>query len=322
MSSPEISIIIPVYNAENYLHHCLDSVIQQSFENWECILINDGSTDKSGDICEEFIIKDKRFRLVNKKNEGVTAARRDGVFESKASWITFIDADDWIYPHALEALWKNRDENDIITAGITDSTGRKWINKRKEEMHGSEFLKSLRDGTTYAYPIATLYNKQVFKESSFFPSPDIKIGEDVLMKLELAKRVSRAKNIDDIIYYYEYNPNSAMHRYQRSILYHIRYDKLSYSITPDEYPLSSNPHLMSRYIASVYDNFLPMSEKYRLALLAASMEYNTSHLSFRERLLLLTARSKWLFHSYGIYKDIKYFLYRHIRRDIKIIALD
>ncbi len=98
---PKFSIIVPVYNAEIYLRKCLDSILKQTYNDWECLLINDGSTDKSWKICEEYTAKDSRFRSFYKKNGGAGSARNIGIDNANGEWITFCDADDWVLPNWL-----------------------------------------------------------------------------------------------------------------------------------------------------------------------------------------------------------------------------
>lgn len=100
-----ISIIIPIYNVENYLRQCLDSIVAQTYQNFECILINDGSPDNSSDICREYVSKDSRFRYFEKENGGVSSARNLGIEHSKGEYITFIDSDDWVDSDYLEVLY-------------------------------------------------------------------------------------------------------------------------------------------------------------------------------------------------------------------------
>lgn len=112
-----VSIIVPIYNADKYLSRCLTSVIIQSYSNLEIILINDGSTDSSLDICKEFAEKDKRIVLVDKINEGVSIARNTGIRKSSGEYITFLDADDWIAPNYIEHLMKPF-ENESIDISV------------------------------------------------------------------------------------------------------------------------------------------------------------------------------------------------------------
>lgn len=99
-----ISIIVPVYNVEKYLRPCLDSILAQTYADWEAILVDDGSKDHSGDICDEYAEKDHRFRVIHKENGGVSSARNLGIEECKGEWLTFMDSDDWIELNLLETL--------------------------------------------------------------------------------------------------------------------------------------------------------------------------------------------------------------------------
>ena len=100
-----ISIIVPIYNSENYLRQCLDSIMGQTYKNFECLLINDGSPDHSADICREYVSKDSRFLYFEKENGGVSSARNLGIERSKGEYITFIDSDDWVDSDYLEVLY-------------------------------------------------------------------------------------------------------------------------------------------------------------------------------------------------------------------------
>ena len=106
MGNELISIIVPIYNVENYLRQCLDSIVSQTYQNFECLLINDGSSDNSADICREYIEKDSRFRYFEKENVGVSSARNLGIERSKGQYITFIDSDDWVDSEYLEVLYR------------------------------------------------------------------------------------------------------------------------------------------------------------------------------------------------------------------------
>ena len=118
-----ISIIVPIFNTEKYLHQCLDSILSQSYENFECLLINDGSTDASASICREYIAKDARFRYFEKENGGVSSARNLGIERSGGAYITFIDSDDWIEFDYLEVLYSAIIQE---TADISVSTYRTY----------------------------------------------------------------------------------------------------------------------------------------------------------------------------------------------------
>ena len=112
----KISIIIPVYNGEEFLKRCLDSIIVQTYQNWELIIVNDGSTDKTKDIIEEYIEKDKRIVVINKDNSGVSDSRNIGIDYSTGDYITFVDADDFLEKNMLLSIIEllNKEKYDVI----------------------------------------------------------------------------------------------------------------------------------------------------------------------------------------------------------------
>ena len=119
MDEKLISVIVPVYNVERYLRQCIESITNQSYKNLQIILIDDGSKDNSGKICDEYAEKDKRVEVIHKENTGVSAARNTGLDNAKGEWITFVDADDWVEKNFCEILIKKATENesDCIACG-------------------------------------------------------------------------------------------------------------------------------------------------------------------------------------------------------------
>ena len=103
---PQVSIILPVYNVEKYLRQCLDSIVNQTFKDFECICVNDGSTDNSVSILEEYAQKDKRFKIISQENRGLSGARNTGLKQATGKYVTFIDSDDWIADNFLEVLYE------------------------------------------------------------------------------------------------------------------------------------------------------------------------------------------------------------------------
>lgn len=118
----KVSIVIPVYNSENSLEQCLLSIIEQTFKEWECILVDDGSTDRSGEICDNFARKDSRIKVLHKDNGGVSNSRNLGIDYSEGEWIMFIDSDDYIEVTALDEVIDHikGEEVDLVVFGIKD----------------------------------------------------------------------------------------------------------------------------------------------------------------------------------------------------------
>ena len=195
-----ISIIVPVYNTEKYLQRCIDSILAQTFTDYELLLINDGSKDNSGTICEEYAKKDSRIRVVHKENGGTHNARCTGVSVAKGEYITFIDSDDEYIVNALEILTKHIEENVDIIVSET----------QKEEYISSEtFIKNILTHKIWSTICCRLIKRTLF--SSYLPNINRKIliGEDQLMniKLTLGKEL-RIKCIKDVVYIYHQNMDS------------------------------------------------------------------------------------------------------------------
>ena len=128
-----LSVIVPVYNAEKYLAACIESIINQTYDQLEILLIDDGSTDRSGQICDQYAERDERIRVIHKKNEGLLRARKDGVLSAKGNMITFVDADDWIesvmYEELITILLNT--DSDMISSGVImeyQATGKRSTN--------------------------------------------------------------------------------------------------------------------------------------------------------------------------------------------------
>lgn len=117
---PKISIIVPVYNVELFLHKCIISILSQTFKDFELILINDGSTDKSGEICDVYSQKDSRIKVIHKKNEGQSSARNKGLEIARGDYIGFVDSDDWIEQDMYKTLYESsiKANADIAVIGL------------------------------------------------------------------------------------------------------------------------------------------------------------------------------------------------------------
>ena len=122
-----ISVIVPVYKVEEYIYRCVDSILAQSFKDFELILVDDGSPDNCGKICDEYAQKDKRITVIHKENGGLSDARNTGIDWAlkNSNWITFIDSDDWVHTDYLKNLYNAVKENnvDISVCGYVNTTG-------------------------------------------------------------------------------------------------------------------------------------------------------------------------------------------------------
>ena len=148
MSNPFVSVIVPVYNVERYLPRCIESILGQTYTNFELILIDDGTPDRSGIICDRYAEKDSRIRVIHKENGGVSTARNAGIDAARGEWITFIDSDDWVSDKYLEILVGplNKEKYDIVVAEF--------------EYHHFKILK--RIGEERSIDISSINNENVF----------------------------------------------------------------------------------------------------------------------------------------------------------------
>lgn len=198
-----ISIIIPIYNAENYLRKCFNSLINQTYSQIEVIMINDGSTDESLKICEEYVAKDKRFKLINIKNHGQGYARNIGITNAKGEYIGFIDADDFVELDMYEILYKIAKKNnaDFVGCDHSNYSNGKIEYKRAFEKKGvlthfnrDEAIEDFAKGKGIAWGV---WDK-IFKKSSIqnirFPNKKIH-AEDTIFILDFLKVNTNFYNI-------------------------------------------------------------------------------------------------------------------------------
>ena len=186
MSNPKISVIVPVYNAEKYLRRCIDSILAQTFTDFELLLIDDGSKDKSGEICDEYARKDNRVRVFHKENGGVSSARNLGLDNAQGEWICFCDADDWVddnwlynysiclnYDIIVQGFYVHRD-NETRHKKLSSITN---LYFEKEKFF--EYLMFLNDIKNVGYVWCRLFNKTLIYENNIRFNEDFTLCEDL-----------------------------------------------------------------------------------------------------------------------------------------------
>lgn len=211
----DISIIVPVYNVEKYLNRCLDSIINQSFINFELILINDGSTDKSGKICDKYAQIDKRVRVIHKKNEGVSLTRNLGINIAKGDYITFIDSDDWIEQDFLKKAIEYIKENNvsILITGFVFENNKKIFNtfnaKKDEILLNDEIKKEFLKQNKFSWTVYDkFFKKEIIKKYKF--DSRFKIGEDMLFCWQILKNEKKIGYLPLYKYHYDISASKTM----------------------------------------------------------------------------------------------------------------
>lgn len=204
---PLVSIIVPVYNAEKYLNRCIDSILSQTMTDFELLLIDDGSKDNSGRICDEYAEKDDRVRVFHKPNGGVSSARNLGLDNAKGKWITFVDADDRCSCDYLEHLLsKVDDDTDLIIsyAVICDSTGEKAEVYPEYRVNATNFERLFVDSDMHWHtsPWAKLYRASIIYENSLRFNEMMHIGEDADFLFSFMLITDKIYVSSDTDYYY------------------------------------------------------------------------------------------------------------------------
>lgn len=217
---PRISIIVPVYNAEQYLERCLDSVLKQSIEEFELILVNDGSNDNSLYICQKYAAEDSRIKIIDQDNTGVSSARNKGLSIATGEYITFLDADDWLSNQYLEKLLASMESNeaDCVCAGyyIVKKWGRRQVVRYIEHVYSSEEL--VKEFPHFFRTVATapwgkLYKKSIIDQFNIKFPKEIPYGEDTIFNLAYYAKCNILVTITNVLYMYNFtNVNSAMQK--------------------------------------------------------------------------------------------------------------
>lgn len=186
-----VSIIVPVYNAEQYIENCINSILAQNFKDFELILVDDGSTDLSGEICDRFALNDKRVRVLHLSNAGVSSARNAGIEHSAGDFIMFCDSDDYVSPDWMEKLY-NRAINapDCLALGgytihdLRGKTGRhELITYDKESCNKADFFEVCLKLLFYVV-WNKIFNAEIIKKNNLRFNSDISLGEDLLFCLD------------------------------------------------------------------------------------------------------------------------------------------
>lgn len=216
MEKPQISIIVPVYNVEKYLRQCLDSIIVQTFTDWECILVDDGSKDNSSSICDEYAHNDNRFKVFHKKNGGVSSARNLGLAEANGNYICFLDSDDRMKPELLRTCTGKIGYSDILIFGFerfgcrTDKMILKDLKVSGKEECKSFLYKLKENGETsefFCFPWNKLYKRDLLIDHNIQFPTDISLREDEIFAYRYLPYVESIVTISDILVEYNDEPS-------------------------------------------------------------------------------------------------------------------
>lgn len=209
-NSPKISIIVPVYNVEKYIRRCLDSILAQTFTDWECICVDDGTPDNSGKICDEYAKKDSRVVVIHKENGGVSSARNAGLDVAKGEYVTFCDSDDWIEKETYETVIKVAENNcvDLVQFGILIEKDGKVIRKKS---YKDGFVDDLSLSFEPSVCHKLFLRKIIYANNIRFPS-GITLSEDRYFSFMCYLNASKIYNLNECFYHYRCYGESSTHK--------------------------------------------------------------------------------------------------------------
>ncbi|MBR3602626.1 MAG: glycosyltransferase [Lachnospiraceae bacterium] len=236
-----VSVVIPMYNVEKYLRECLNSVLSQTISNIEIICVDDGSSDKSVDICKEYIKKDNRVKLLTQKNSGPSKARNRGIEEATGKWISFVDADDWLENNMLERLISVSEDSDIVISNyyINMSNSKEKVNIKLDEnkqiwdkerinIELRKFLcKGIKEYNPYlaiGAPWARIYKLSLIKEHNIIFPLNVRRTEDGIFNMHMFENAKKIIYLNEPLYHYRLLTDSLSHKMSSDIIKYTEAD--------------------------------------------------------------------------------------------------
>ena len=222
-NNPLISVIVPVYNIENYIARCIESIRNQTYDNLEIILVDDGSTDNSGSICDYYAGLDERIKVIHKKNGGLVSARKEGIVNSSGQFAAYVDGDDWIEDTMYECLMNKIDNADVIVSGVKrDYNDYSVCEKNKfpagiyqgkalNQLYGSMiFTGTFFERGIQPHIFNVLYKKDLLYTNQLLVPNEIRVGEDAACIYPVLLEARKVVLVDEAYYHYVMRPDSIM----------------------------------------------------------------------------------------------------------------
>lgn len=277
---PTFSLIIPVYNVEQYLPRCLNSVMAQTYKDFECILIDDGTPDRSGEICDEYAARDERFKVIHQKNQGVSAARNAGLNAAVGKFIAFCDSDDELDCQYISALDSVPDDYGFVAMGvvnrevdnITVQYGVKTADESIVSIDETEALKFIERRSINTND-SKRYRKAIIDQYSIRFHDNISLGEDTLFNAEYFIRCNNIRYLPYYYYYYWRREGSLTAVNERFLDRLLESNNLIIEALCERFPNIQNAEVWKRRVWNAYyyfvwtiirDHRLPILRKYNI----------------------------------------------------------
>ena len=307
-----ISVVIPVYNTERYLRRCVDSILAQTYRDFEVILVDDGSKDGSGKIIDDYEKTDSRIRVFHQENQGVTKARAFGVCQATGEWITFVDSDDTLPEDVFFHYSQHfHDDTDIILG---------WLNDRR---YGEDYLeideyrrRNIGRFDIVVGPYTHIFRRSIISEDIFNIPRDLTFGEDMLMNIRIAFRTEKPVSITHhFVYNYDVSENTgnATNTFKTTMEYEYRYHQLRLESIPTEF----HHHYMKEmvgirlYELLRYLNYHPLDRSWRNSMFYKELKRDIDNIGYktnRANMLLLSSNDCIIQYLIILYKKVRTYL--------------
>lgn len=235
MNSPLVSFIVPVYNAQPYLHQCIDSLLSQTFADIEVILVDDGSTDNSFAICQEYAAQHSSVHAMTQKNGGVSAARNAGIEKSNGKWLCFVDADDWIAPNYAELVRQHGADNDLVYFSYAEVLPNKTLphtgDAKSCVLYGTAITELQKATLNHDHkgggfdphithttgPCLKAYRHEIIRQYALRFPQGIISGEDTYFNFRFLLYAKKVELVPEIVYFYRKNAASVTQRWNPAL---------------------------------------------------------------------------------------------------------
>lgn len=323
-----ISVIVPVYNAEKYIYDCIDSIIEQTYTKIEIILVDDGTPDNCGKICDEYSKRDDRVKVVHQKNGGQFSARISGIKKASGEYLVFLDADDMIKTTAIQTIVDKINQVDcdmlIFEASRTNDFSGKYMDipLEKNKVYSGESLKeiyrlALTTGKLNCMCMKVVKSDLININNDFSEYYHIRNGEDTLMALMAIAEAKKICYIDDILYYYRINEESISFKYNDNLYYDLK--------TVEQKRREYSIHWFGKIEKSIYNRNLKVCYKSIMYVLASKSKSIRSRCKKVKEILddefFKSSYSMAEKSAFSIFKRITIFIIVYLKMSIAIACL-
>ena len=263
-----LSVIVPVYNAEKYLENCIKSILSQEFDDFELLLINDGSTDKSGDLCDQFAVIDRRIKVFHKENEGVSSARNLGITHALGKWTTFIDSDDSIQQNFFSTILSEDDE-DLIMQGFLYFDNNILVKEYKYENACytlDAIINKYKLYPDFSSSCAKFYKMDLIRRYHIRFSNDLTFGEDSIFVLKYLLKCVKVRISSTSQYKYRLSDTGLTNtkfNYDHDNLFYKEIAKTLKEFNNEDFYYESIEIPLTRFLGSIYhdDSLAPLTRR-------------------------------------------------------------